>query len=306
MTPRTFLASAIAVGVVGSGLLVASPANAADPMPRILLKGGAAEVSRTYTATASGRAFPAGSVQRYQWYRGAKDADPYSFDAIPGATSQRYKLKDADHMHTVKVLVTAYRNGNQVGQTDSAASNYVLLNMAPPVLHGSPHPGQVITATLGEWAKEWNTKLWWRRGGNNIAGQTHLTYRVRPADAGKEISILAIGDYHYANGVHPIDRYASRMRINWGTHGILRGVSKAPGKLGITAISYVKGGKQWQVRGKVSIYDGKRLLKRTWLRGGRKVFRFSGLASGNHKIKMLFANNPFYGGTTAYRTFHVR
>src|SRR3954469_2562136 len=150
MNPRSFITSAIAMGVVASGRIAVSPADAADPMPNILLKGGAAEVTRTYTATASGRAYPSGSTQRYQWYRGAKDADPYSFDAIPGATGQRYTLKDADHMHTVKVTVTAYRNGRPVGQTDPPPSNYVLLNMAPPILHGSPHPGSLITAELGD------------------------------------------------------------------------------------------------------------------------------------------------------------
>ncbi len=306
MTPRTFISSAIAIGVVASGLMAASPASAADPMPRILLKGGAAQVSRTYTATATGRAYPAGTTQRYQWYRGAKDADPYSFDPISGATGQRYTLKDADHMRTVKVLVSAYRNGAKVGQTESSPSNYILLNMAPPVLRGNPHPGNTVTATLGAWSKEWHTSLFWRRTGNNIAGQNGLTYRVKAADVGKEISLLAIGEYDYPDGVHPIDRYAARMRINWGTKAILRGVSRTKGKLGITAISYAQGAKQSQVRGRVAIYDGKRLLKRTWLKGGRKVFHFKRLASGNHRIKMLFVSNPFYGGSTAYRTFHVR
>jgi hypothetical protein len=306
MTPRKLLTTAIAAGVVVSGLLVATPATAAEPMPRILLKGGAAQVSRTYTATAYGSSYPSGSTQRYQWYRGAKDADPYSFDAIPGATGQRYTLKDADHMHTVKVVVKAVRNGSVVGTNSSAASNYILLNMAPPVLHGRPHVGELITATLGAWAQEWHTMLYWRRTGNNIAGQNGLTYRAKAADAGKEISLLAIGDYHYPNCVHPIDRYAARMRINWAVNAILRGTSPAKGRLGITAIAYAAGTKQYQVRGRVVIYDGKRMVKRTWLRGGRKVFRFTGLRSGSHTIRMVFVNNPFYGGSTEIRTFNVR
>jgi hypothetical protein len=306
MNPRTLFISAIAVGVVASGILAAGPATAADPMPRILLKGGAAQVSRTYTATASGRAFPSGSVQRYQWYRGAKDANPDSFGRIAGATGRSYKLKDADHMRTVKVSVAVYRSGHLVGTTDSAASNYILLNMAEPVLHGSPHVGQLITATLGAWSKEWNTKLWWRRTGNNIAGQTGLTYRAKAADAGKEISLLAIGDYHYPNGVHPIDRYAARVRINWGVNAILRGTSKAKGRLGVSAIAYAKGAKQSQVRGKVVLYDGSRMIKRTWLRGGRKVFQFKGMSSGTHTIRMVFVSNPWYGGSTEIRRFHVR
>ncbi len=306
MTPHRYLSTLVATGLVASGLLLASPAEAAEPMPRILLKGGAAQVSRTYTATPAGRAYPSATVKRYQWYRGDRDADPNSFAPIPGATGQRYTLRDADHTHTVKVVVKAVRNGRVVGETSSATSNWIMLNMAPPVLHGVGLVGERINATLGPWAQEWRTRLWWRRTGVNIPGQNGLSYRARPADAGKEISLLAIGDHRFANGVYAIDRYAARMRIKWGTRAILKGTSKGPGRLGITAISYAKGAKQSGVRGRLAIYDGNRMIKRTWLRGGRKVVRFKHLRPGYHQIKMVFVSNPWYAGSRVTRTFHVR
>jgi hypothetical protein len=306
MTPRNYLVSALATGIVASGLLFAAPADAADPMPRILLTGGAAEVSRTYTATADGRAYPAGSSPQYQWYRGSKDADPYSFEPIDGATSQRYTLTDADHEHTVKVEVKAMRDGRVVGTNDSSTSNWIMLNMAPPVFSGATHVGQVIHATLGDWAQEWHTSLAWRRTGNNIAGQNGVDYRIRPADAGKELSLLAIGDYTYPNGVHPIDRYASRVRVDWATKAIMKGASKSPGKLGLTAISYAQGAKQSTVRGRVAIYDGNRLLKRAFIQHGRKVIKLKGLRSGNHSLRMVFVSNPWFAGSNVTRTFHVR
>ena len=308
MTPRKYTISGLALAVLASLLLIAAPApaGAAAAMPNILLKGGAATVGYTYTATPSGRAYPAGSTPRYQWYRGAKDANEYSFEAIPGATSQRYTVRDADHMRTLKVVVRAVQGGSTVGQSSSPASNYVLWRMTPPALTGVPHVGRTITAHVGAWADEWNVKYYWRRTGNNIAGQNGLSYRTRAADAGKEISILAYGDYHYPNGVHPIDRYASRVRINWATRAILKGTSPAKGKLGITAISYAQGAKQSTVRGRLAIYDGSRMIKRTWLNGGRKVVKFKGLRSGTHNIKMVFVSNPWFAGSRVTKTFHVR
>src|SRR5690349_9237832 len=105
MNPRSYLSTALATAMVASLLLIAAPAGAAAAMPRIMLKGGAAVVGFTYTATATERSFPAGSSPRYQWYRGSKDADPYSWEPISGATGQRYTVRDADHMKTVRVVV---------------------------------------------------------------------------------------------------------------------------------------------------------------------------------------------------------
>jgi hypothetical protein len=307
MNPRKYTVASLATAMVASVMLIASPsANAAEPMPRVLLKGGAAVVGYTWTATAAGRSYPSGTVRRYQWYRGAKNASTSSFHRISGATHARYRVSSADHMHTIKVMVKAYRKGRLVGSTTSAASNYVLLRMAPPKLSGVPHVGRTLRATLGAWADEWNVKLYWRRTGNPIRGKNGLSYRAQPADAGKEISLLAYGDYHYPNGVHPIDRYASRIRINWATKAILKGASRSKGRLGITAIPYAQGAKQSRVKGRLAIYDNGRMVKRIYMKGGRKVFHFKGLRSGRHNIKMVFVSNPWYAGSRTTRTFVVR
>ena len=47
------------------------------------------------------------------------------------------------------------------------------------------------------------------------------------------------------------------------------------------------------------------MIKRTWLRGGRKVMRFYGLRSGKHNIKMVFVSNPWFAGSRTTRTFYV-
>lgn len=302
---RKWSLSFLVSSVLASVLLTLVPAEATVAMPRILLKGGAAQVSRTYTATPDS-SYPSGSTPRYQWYRGDHHAHPDSFRPISGATDRSYTLTDADHWNTVKVVVRAVRNGSVIGERSSAPSNWIMYNMAPPVLSGTGLVGDQITATLGIWATEWETSLWWRRTGIPIPGETGLTYTPRPVDAGKEISLLAVGEYEFPNGVHPIDRYAARMRIKWGTKAILRASSPAPGKLTMTAIPYAQGSTQAAVRGRVAIYDGDRMVKRFYLLGGRKTFTLTGLRSGSHDMKMVFVSNYKYAGSRVTRTFTVR
>ena len=305
MTPHKYFIPALTTVMVASALIIASPAHAAAAMPRILLKGGAAVVGYTYTATAYGRSYPSGSTPRYQWYRGDKDGDPSSFRPISGANGQRYRVRTADHWKRLQVRVKAVRNGRVIGRQSSAITNFILWQMRPAQLSGVSQVGHTIKATLGSWTEDWRVRLYWRRTGNNIRGENGLTYRTRPADAGKEISLLVLADHKYPNGVYALDRRASRMRINWGTRSILKGTSPSKGRLGITAIVYAAGTRQSTVRGRLAIYDGRRMIRRTWLRGGRKVFRFTGLRTGKHNIKMVFVSNPWFAGSRRTRTFYV-
>ncbi len=299
----------VLVGVLAAVLactgLAGIPASAAFAMPRIHLTGGAPEVSRTYTATPSDP-WPDDVTPHYQWFRGDHDQNHDSFVPIDGATGQSYTLVDADHYNTVLVEVTAYRDGSPIGRRSSAPSNWILYNMAPPVLSGVPRVGHTITATPGPWATEWWVTLSWRRTGVDIPGETGWTYRARPADAGKEISILAIGEYEYPNGVHPIDRYASRIRIRWSTRSILRGASSQRGRLNLTAIAYAAGADQSSVRGRLRVYDGTRLVRSAWLSGGRKKVSLSHLRRGRHQVRMVFETNRVFAGSSVTRTFTVR
>ncbi len=291
--------------MLASIVAIQLPAGA-DAPPRILLTGGAAQVSRTYTATTAEGEWPEGSELGYQWYRGDHDATPDSFVPIEGATAQQYKLTDEDHWNTVKVVVQAYDGSTKVGESASSPSNWIMYNMAPPVLRGVPHVGQTITASLGIWSTEWWTTLTWRRTSVPIPGVSGLSYKARPADAGKEISLLALGEYEFPNGVHPIDRYASWMRIRWATKSILRGTSPKRGQLRVTAIAYAAGADQATVRGKAHVYDGQRRVATFWIPRGRKVITLKGLRKGRHNLRMVFDQNPWFDASQGRRAFAVR
>ena len=304
---RLRLLASATVAVLLGGLATALPANADPaPLPRVLLTGGAAVVDYTYTATSTDGSWPEGSTLSYQWYRGNHEGDPSSFVPIEGATSQQYTLTDDDHWNRVQVTVQAWRDGAVVAEKKSAPSNYILYKGSPPVLLGAPHVGQTITALLGPWATEWDMTLAWRRTGVEIPGENGVTYQTRPADAGKEISLLALGEYTYPNGVHPIDRFASRMRIRWATRAILKGRSPSPRRLRLSTIAYAAGADQSTVRGHVRLYVGKRLVKDYWIPHGRKVVELRGLRPGRRSISMVFDQNPWFDTSRTRRTFWVR
>ena len=304
---RMRLLASATVAVLIGGLGAALPANADPaPLPRVLLTGGAAVVEYTYTATSTDGSWPEGSTLQYQWFRGNHEADAESFVPIEGATDQQYTLTDEDHWNRVQVRVQAWRDGAVVAEKFSSHSNYILWRGSPPVLSGVPHVGQTITASLGPWATEWDMTLAWRNTGVEIPGENGVTYRTRPADAGKEISLLALGEYTYPNGVHPIDRYASRMRIRWGTRAILKGRSPGPRRLRLSTIAYAAGANQSTVRGHVRLYDGKRRVKEFWIPHGRKVVELRGLRRGRHNILMVFDQNPWFDTSRTRRTFLVR
>lgn len=295
--------AALLAAVVGTS----APATAAVTMPNVLLKGGAAVVGFTYTATPDTGHWPAGTEIRYQWMRGDHNATTSSFVPIAGATGPSYTNTADDHDNTVKVHVQAVNGSTVVGQKDSGASNWIMWRMAPPTLNGVPHVGQVIRATLGPWVQDWDYTLTWRNTGVPIPGANGVSYRARPADAGKEISLLALGQYTYPNGVHPIDRYASRMRIRWATQSIMRGASRSRGVLRLTAIAYAAGANQAAVRGHVTLYDGKRLISQFWVpRGaGRKALTLRHLRPGVHRITMAFDQNPWFDASRSTRSFRV-
>jgi hypothetical protein len=293
---------ALVVGLLASFTLAMAPAQADMAMPDVRLSG-AAEVTATYTATTPGYNWSAGVSPRYTWYRG-DNGNASGYAPIYGATDQRYKLKDADHGHSVKVNVRAVRDGQVVGETWSPSSNRILYEVTAPVLSGTGYVGNTISGKLGIWTTEWDVTMWWRRGAKILPNTNRLTYKAVPADAGHSISMVGLGEYEYDNGVHPIDRRVTHRRIRWEQHLILK-ASSSRGNLHVIMNSYAKRATQVRGRGSVRLYDGPRLLKKFWLTG-RRLMTFKGLHKGGHTLKLVFPQNNFFSGKTVSTPVTVR
>lgn len=303
--PRIWTIPALLIGLLASVFLTLVPAQAAMAMPSVILTGGAAEVERTYTASTPGYKFASDINLRYQWYRGDHDATSSSYVPISGATGQRYTLRDVDHWNTVKVLVTAMRNGNVAGQRYSSSSNWIMYDVKAPILSGSGLVGHTVTGTLGIWATEWDVTVWWRRGTYIIPNTNSLSYKMKPQDAGKSMSLVGLGEHEFPNGVHPIDRDVTHISCRWGTQAFLSGRSTAPHKLNLVASARAAMAHKVQARGHVVVYSGKRVVKRTFVNGHRTI-KLTGLSKGPHKITMLFKRSQSFASTITSRTFVVR
>jgi hypothetical protein len=289
---------ALVVGVLVSLVLSLAPtaAQADMAMPAIRLTGGAAEVTATYTASTPDYTWPSGVTARYSWYRGDRDGDTTSFVPIYGATNQRYTLTDADHTHTIRVRVRAIRGGEVVGEKWSPSSNWVMYEVTAPVLSGTGYVGETITGKLGIWATEWWVTIWWRRGEDILPDTNSLTYKAVPIDAGKSISMVGLGEYEFPNGVHPIDRRVTHQRVRWEQTLLLK-ASSSGGNLNVSMNSYARRATQVQGSGRVTLYDGSRVLKEFWLTGHR-LMTFTGMAKGAHTLKLVFPENNFFSGKT--------
>ena len=152
----------------------------------------------------------------------------------------------ADHGHRVKVAIRAVRRGKTIGRRLSPSSNRILHEVKAPKLSGIGLVGNTIKGRLGVWSKEWHTSVYWRRGAARIPGATSLRYRAKPADAGRSISLVGLGQYRFPNGVHAIDRRVTHKRIRWTQRLILK-ASSSRGKLFVTMKSHAR--RASQVRG---------------------------------------------------------
>lgn len=321
------LALVAAAGLVAGLLSTAAPSNAATWSVVFLhedLYAGPV-VGYHYTVGING-APPADTVLRYQWLRGDIDNSPGSFEEIPGANEKTYTMSSDDHHHRLKVRVRAVRDGDVIEERSSGVTNFILWQMKPPAIAGKPLVGQLLTATLGSWTSDWDVQPQWRRGRvgtsemRDIAGEKGLTYRTRPADVGKPVTLLVMAYHQFPapNDVLAIDRRWGSVPkvggvvppVRWATRSILRGTSPAKGQLRLTAISYAWSDRykadQSQVYGNVRIYDGSRLIRRAYIDGGRRTVTLTGLSRGTHRIRMVFLQNNTYAASSSTTSFSVR
>lgn len=321
------LALLAATGLV-VGLLAGAPTSAAATWKVVFLHEdlyAGPVVGYHYTVGIQGTP-PADTVLRYQWFRGDQENTPGSFEEIPGATSKTYTMSAADHHHRLQVRVRAARDGDVIEERFSGVTNFILWQMKPPVITGKPLVGQRLTATLGSWTSDWRVEPQWRRGRvgtsemRDIAGQTGLTYRTRPADVGKPVTLLVMAYHQFPppNEVLAIDRrWGSVPKVDgnvppvrWATRSITRGTSPVRGQLRLTAIAYAWSdlykADQAQVYGNVRIYDGSRLIARTYIDGGRRAVTLRGLSRGTHRIRMVFLQNNTYAASSSTTSFAVR
>jgi Carboxypeptidase regulatory-like domain len=110
---------------------------------------------------------PAPVTLAYQWQRDGVD--------LPGATEGTYTLVEADAGHSVRVVVTASKDGYRTVTRTSGSTTKVLgavLSPAPtPTISGTTMEGETLTVDPGEWGPEpvSLTYEWYRVGGSQVS-----------------------------------------------------------------------------------------------------------------------------------------
>jgi hypothetical protein len=136
----------------------------------------------------------------YRWLR--CDANGQNCANIAGATTQTYRLVQADVGRTVLAVVTA-RNADGAGSANTKpspviADNVVPQNTAPPTVAGTPVVGGTLTASPGTWTGAPTFSFVWLRcdaAGANCGdtGSRGRNYGVRAEDLGRTIRVQVTG-----------------------------------------------------------------------------------------------------------------
>ncbi|WP_394280030.1 peptidoglycan DD-metalloendopeptidase family protein [Microbacterium sp.] len=167
---------------------------------------GTFAVGRTLTARVAPWS-PDGVRLNYQWYRGSS--------RIPGATTSRYTLRDADGGHKIWVRVAGRKPGYTMA-TRSSTSRTVLRVLTVPAsvsVTGDKTVGTTLTASVGTWGpKPVSFRYQWLRDGKNIPGAKGRTYRLTDADATHRISVRAAG---LKGGYATVRRTSPAFLVKW-------------------------------------------------------------------------------------------
>ncbi|MFC4536599.1 N-acetylmuramoyl-L-alanine amidase [Sphaerisporangium dianthi] len=86
----------------------------------------------------------------------------------------------------------------EVGLHDARRS--VVTGTAPPVVSGTPAVGRELTASSGSWSRQVAGFTYqWSAGGSPVSGATGTTFRPRPQDLGKTVTVtVSVADPYFA------------------------------------------------------------------------------------------------------------
>lgn len=188
MSIRRALAVVVAA-IIATALPLAGPATAADGdvVPGTPTITGTAQLGRTLAAVA-GTWQPTDVALSYQWLR---DGTPVGTDSPDNRTRTLSSTDDVGAVYTVRVTGTKDgRSAQAVSAPTRPVAKAVVTNTERPTISGSSKYLGTLTASGGRWSRGGLTRHYrWLRDDRPIAGATHRTYTVAPADVGRKIRV---------------------------------------------------------------------------------------------------------------------
>jgi hypothetical protein len=288
-------ASAIAVTANVETVVNAAFTTAESPAPTDLCDrvspevSGLAKVGVPLTLTTPGVYTQPGVSLSYQWF----SAD----DAVPGATGLSYTPTANDIANYVYVQITAAKAGFSTtnfyaGPEEPVVSGDYSFKTAPKVV-GLPILGKTISASRGSVAPGANVTYQWFRDGKAIAGQTARTHRVAKADYQKKLSAVIT---YKSYGYDPIVR---TVKAPFDAKKKAKASAKvSTGKKSATFTIKVSPSASNKAKGKVSIIENGKTLKRVSIKSGTVKVKLSNLKSGKHSFKVVYQGKKYAAGTS--------
>ena len=247
--------------VTSAATSVVIAAGTAPKYTSLPVISGTAQDNQTLTATAGGWTGTTPISFAYRWYR--CDASGNNCAAISGATSTSYRVTSNDVGHRIRIAVTATNSVGSSTVTSGATAVTVAAGTAPkytslPVISGTAHDNQTLTATAGGWTGTTPISFayrWYRcdASGNNcaaISGATSTSYRVTSNDVGHRIRIAvtatnSVGSSTVTSGATAVTvaagtapKYTSLPVISGTAHDNQTLTATAGGWTGTTPISF--------------------------------------------------------------------
>jgi hypothetical protein len=184
----TAVASDVIASTSASEMHVAATADAVVETPSLPVVSVVGTARVGVELTVDPGVWPDGVTLTYQWQVGGSD--------VAGATAETYTPGAGDPGKTVHVTVTGTRDGFPATVVVSAPTEPVdygvLTPSGRPVISGTVQVDSVVTASAVRWSPAAIGSYSWRIDGEYVPGALR-TYRIRPEDAGKVLTVSFSG-----------------------------------------------------------------------------------------------------------------
>ena len=185
----------------GAVQISAQPLTAVTP-----LIVGAPRVGQKLTVDTSG--WTSGVKLDYQWYRDGK--------RIRTAVGASYTPVAADRTHVLHVKVAASKTGFATVSKVSAKTSklaYGVLAVTTPVVDGTLHVGQVLTANTGAWTPAPTFRYQWYVNGSAVKKATKRTFAVPASAVGGYVRVVVTGSVSGYTSVTRLARATSTIGL---------------------------------------------------------------------------------------------